>query len=90
VKKENTTLELMVQSCDELILEIATKTRLSRMGEDNHEDDSKDKDYDDENDGGDATAPPAVTPPADATPAAAALQLAVEEEEEDLEMLILE
>jgi hypothetical protein len=90
VKKENTTLELMVQSCDELILEIATKTRLSRMGEDNHEDDSKDKDDNDENDGGDATAPPAVTPPADATPAAAALQLAVEEEEEDLEMLNLE
>jgi hypothetical protein len=45
LKKENTTLELMVQSHDELVMEIAAETRLDKMGED------------DDNDGGDVVAP---------------------------------
>jgi hypothetical protein len=70
MKKENATLELMVQSCDELIKEIATETGLDRMGEDDDEDDNEDEDDDD---GGDVAAPPATMPPADATPATVAL-----------------
>jgi hypothetical protein len=66
LKKENTTLELMAQSRDELIMEIAVETRLDKMGEDDHDDNSEDED-DDEN-GGDAAAPPLLpchllTPP---------------------------
>jgi hypothetical protein len=92
LKKENLTMELIVQSCDELILEIDSEIRLDRIGED----DNKDKDDDDNDDGGDTAAPPttaplpAAAPPADATPATTALELDVEEEEEDLELLILE
>jgi hypothetical protein len=56
LKKENTTLELMAQSRDELIMEIVVETRLDKMGEDDHDDNSEDED-DDEN-GGDAAAPP--------------------------------
>jgi hypothetical protein len=80
----------MVQSHDELIMEIAVEIGLDRMGEDDDNDD----------DGGDAAVPPAAmpppitTPPADAvpdaTPTAATPELVVEEVEEDLEMLILE
>jgi hypothetical protein len=87
MKKENATLELMVQSCDELIKEIATETGLDRMGEDDDEDDNEDEDDDD---GGDVAAPPATMPPADATPATVAPELVVEEEEEDKEMMIPE
>jgi hypothetical protein len=43
----------MVESCGELLMEIARETRLDRMGE-------EEKDADD---GGDAAAPPAATPP---------------------------
>jgi predicted RNase H-like nuclease (RuvC/YqgF family) len=87
LKKENTTLESMVQSHDELIMEIVAETRLDRIGEDDDEDD---------NDGGDAAAPlaaeppPIAVPPTDAAPAATAPELVVEEEEEDSEMLIPE
>jgi hypothetical protein len=79
--KENTTLELMVQFCDELIMEIAAETGLDRMGEYDHEDDSEDGDDDD--DEGDAAAPPTIAPPADSTP-----EIVVEEKEEDPKMLI--
>jgi hypothetical protein len=75
----------MVQSCDELIMEIAAETGLDRMGED----DSDDEDEDD--DRGDAVAPPAATPSPTAAPPAATPEMVIgEEEEEDLEELVLE
>jgi hypothetical protein len=54
LKKENTTLELMVQSHVEPIMELSAENRLNRMGEDDDED---------EDDGGDAIAPPAAATP---------------------------
>jgi vacuolar-type H+-ATPase subunit I/STV1 len=56
LKEEKTTLEGMIQSCDELIMEIAEEYGLNRMGENN---DSEDEDDDDE---GNAVAPPALAP----------------------------
>ncbi len=62
LKEEKTTLEGMIQSRDELIMEMAEEYGLNRMGE-NDDDDNEDDD-----DGGEATAPPdAVPPPAPAT-----------------------
>jgi hypothetical protein len=58
LKKEKATLEGMVKSHDELIMEIIREIGLDRMGED-AEDGDKDEDG---NDGGDATAPPAAAP----------------------------
>jgi hypothetical protein len=52
----------MVESHDELIIEIAKEIVLDRMGED-----AEAKDEDDNN-GGDAASPPAPAPPAAATP----------------------
>jgi hypothetical protein len=46
----------MVESCDELLMEIARETGLDRMGEDDEEEEDAD-------DGGDATASPATSPP---------------------------
>jgi hypothetical protein len=55
LKEEKATLEGMVESRDELIIEIAKEIRLHHMGEDAEEDDEEeDKDDDD---GGDTTAP---------------------------------
>jgi hypothetical protein len=50
----------MVESRNELLMEIARETRLDHMGED-AEDEEEDEDADDE---GDATAPPIPAPPA--------------------------
>jgi hypothetical protein len=58
LREEKTTLEGMIQSCDELILEMADEYGLNRMGEN---DDGKDEDDDDE---GNAVAPLASTPAA--------------------------
>jgi chromosome segregation ATPase len=58
LREENTTLEGMIQSCDELILEMAEEYGLNRMGENN---DDKDEDDDDE---GNTVAPPALAPAA--------------------------
>jgi hypothetical protein len=74
LEEEKTTFEGMVESHDELIMEIARETGLDRMGEDD-EDEEEDEDADNE---GDAAAPPA--PPA-ATPEE------VVEEEEPIEMV---
>jgi hypothetical protein len=52
----------MVESHDELIIEIAKEIGLDRMGED-----AETKDEDDNN-AGDAASPPAPAPPAAATP----------------------
>jgi hypothetical protein len=58
LKEEKTTLEGMIQSRDELIMEMAEEYGLNRMGEN---DDDEDEDDDDE---GNAVAPPAPTPAA--------------------------
>jgi hypothetical protein len=54
LKEEKTTLEGMIQSHDELIMEMAEEYGLNRMGENN--------DDEDDDDDGNAAAPPAPTP----------------------------
>jgi hypothetical protein len=56
LKKEKNNVEGMIQSHDELIMELAKEYGLNRMGEN---DDNKDEDDDDE---GNAIAPPAPSP----------------------------
>jgi hypothetical protein len=58
LREARTTVEGMIQSRDELILEMAEEYRLNRMGEN---DDNEDEDDDDE---GNAVAPPAPAPTA--------------------------
>jgi hypothetical protein len=60
VNEEKATLEGMIQSHDELILEMAEEYRLNRMGEN---DNDEDEDEDDDNEGNTVT-PPAPTPAA--------------------------
>jgi hypothetical protein len=67
LEEENATLEGMVESHDELVMEIARETGLDRMGEDN-EDEEEDEDADD---GEDAAAPPVAASPPPAPPVAA-------------------
>jgi hypothetical protein len=67
LEEEKATLEGMVESRDELLMEIARETGLDRMGED--EDDEEEEE--DANNRGDATAPPAAAPSPPAPPAAA-------------------
>jgi hypothetical protein len=55
LKEEKATIDGMVESRDELIMDIAKETRLDRMGEDVEDYDEEDEDADD---GGDAIAPP--------------------------------
>jgi hypothetical protein len=69
LKEEKTTLEGMIQSHDELIMEMVEEYGLNRMGEN---DDDKDKD-DDDNKG------KAITPPAPAPPTAAPEEIIEEE-----------
>jgi hypothetical protein len=66
LEEEKATLEGMVESHDELLMEIARETRLDFMGED--EDDEEEEE--DANDRGDAAAPPAAAPPPLVPPAA--------------------
>jgi hypothetical protein len=63
LEEEKATLEGMVDSHDELLMEIARETRLDHMGE-GEDDEEEDEDA---NDGGDATVPPPLAPPT-ATP----------------------
>jgi hypothetical protein len=56
LKEERTTLEGIIQSCDELIMEMTEQYGLNRMGEN---DNDEDEDDDDE---GNVVAPPAPTP----------------------------
>jgi hypothetical protein len=56
LEEEKATLEGMVESRDELLMEIARETGLESMGEDEEEEE-------DTNDGEDAAAPPPPTPP---------------------------
>jgi hypothetical protein len=69
----------MVESHDELIMEITDEIGLNRMGEDaNNEEDDEDEDNDN---GGDTTAPPAVVPPPIPVPIAAPEVIIVEGED---------
>jgi hypothetical protein len=67
IEEEKATLEGMVESPIELLMEITRETGLDHMGED-VEDEEEDDDADD---GGDVAAPPAAAPPPLAPPAAA-------------------
>jgi hypothetical protein len=67
LEEEKATLEGIVESHDELLMEIARETRLVRMGED-EDDEEEEEDADDE---GEATAPPAAAAPPPAPPAVA-------------------
>jgi hypothetical protein len=67
LEEEKATLEGMVESRDELLMDIGRETRLDSMGEDD-EDEEEDEDADD---GGDVVAPPAATPQPPVPPAAA-------------------
>jgi hypothetical protein len=60
LEEEKATLEGMVESHDELLIEIARKMGLDCMGEDEDEEEEEE----DADDGGDAAAPPPPTPPA--------------------------
>jgi hypothetical protein len=64
LEEEKVTLEGMVKSSDELLMEIARETGLDHMRED--EDDEEEED-----DGGDAIAPPTTTPPPPVPPSTA-------------------
>jgi hypothetical protein len=59
LREERTTLERMIQSCDELILEMAEEYGLNCMG--GNDDDEEDENDDNE---GNAVAPPARAPAA--------------------------
>jgi hypothetical protein len=59
LEEEKASLEGMVESIDELLMEIAKETGLDRMGED-AEDEEEDEDADD---GEDVAAPPVPVPP---------------------------
>jgi hypothetical protein len=61
LEEEKATLEGMVESHDELLMEIARETGLDRMGEDEEEEDA--------DEGGDSATPPAAAPPPLAPPA---------------------
>jgi hypothetical protein len=64
-EEETATLEGMVESRDELLMEIARENRLNRMGEDD-EDKEEDEDADDGVDAPHAAAPPPPAPAATA------------------------
>jgi hypothetical protein len=59
LEEEKATLEEMVESRDELLMEIARETGLDRMGEDEDEKEEEE----DADDGGDVAAPSATAPP---------------------------
>jgi chromosome segregation ATPase len=65
LEEEKATLEEMVESRDELLMEIAREMGLDCMGEDEDEEEEEE----DADNRGDATAPPAAAPPPPAPPA---------------------
>ena len=82
LREEKATLEGMVQSRNELIVEMAAEFGLDRMGEDddeNDEEDDSEDEEDDDDDEGDAAAPPNVAP-----------EVIIGEEEEDPEEMVLD
>jgi hypothetical protein len=74
LEEEKATLQGIVESHDELLMEIARETALDRMGED-EDDEEKEEDADD---GGDAAAPLVAAPPPPAPLAATLEEIAVE------------
>jgi hypothetical protein len=66
LEEEKATLEEMVESCDELLMEITREMGLDRMGEDEDEEEEEE----DADDGGDGAAPHAAAPPPPAPPVA--------------------
>jgi hypothetical protein len=66
LEEEKATLEEMVESRDELLMEIARETGLDRMGEDEDEEEEEG----DADNGGDAATPPAAALPPPVPPAA--------------------
>jgi DnaJ-domain-containing protein 1 len=64
LEEDKATLEGMVKSHDELLMEVTRETGLDRMGEDEEEEEDAD-------DREDAAVPPTVVPPPPAPPAAA-------------------
>jgi hypothetical protein len=68
LEEEKATLEGMVESHDELLMEIIRETGLDHMGED--AEDEEEEEDEDADDGGDATAPPAPVPPPPMPPTA--------------------
>jgi chromosome segregation ATPase len=84
LKEEKAKLEGMIQSHDDLIMEMADEHGLNHMGE-NDEDDVEE---DDDDDGGDAATPPATAPsPIPMSPATALKVIIIEEEENPMEMV---
>jgi hypothetical protein len=77
VSDEKATLDGMVESHDELIMEIADEIGFNCMGEDAEDDD----------DGGDTVTPPAIAPSCVPAPPAAAREVIVIEEEDHVEMV---
>jgi peptidoglycan hydrolase CwlO-like protein len=71
LEEEKATLEGMVESRNELLMEISRETGQDHMGED-EDDEEKEEDADD---GGDAVAPPATTPPRPMPPAVASEEI---------------
>jgi hypothetical protein len=70
LKEEKANLEGMIQSRDELIMEMADEFGLNHMGEDNEDEDDDEEGND--NDRGDTVAPPAAVPPLIPVPPTAA------------------
>jgi peptidoglycan hydrolase CwlO-like protein len=68
LEEEKATLEGMVESHDEMLMDIARETRLGRLGEDDEEEEEEEEE--DADDGEDGAAPPATAPPPPAPPAA--------------------
>jgi hypothetical protein len=79
--EEKATLEGMIESHDELIMEIADEIRLSHMVEDTEDEE------DDDGDGGDATTPPAAMPPPISAPPTATHEEMVIKEEDPVDMV---
>jgi hypothetical protein len=75
----------MVESCNELIMEIADEIGVNLMGEDDDDEDEKDNsEEDDDGDGGDAVATPTVVPsPIPVPPVAAPEVIVIKVVEED-------
>jgi hypothetical protein len=59
----------MVESRDELLMEVARETGLDRMGEDDEDEEEEEEEDEDADDGEDAAAPSTAVPPPPAPPA---------------------
>jgi hypothetical protein len=83
LKEEKTKLDGMIESHNELIMEIAKEARLNCMGEVVEDEDE----HEDDDDEGDAAAPPTVAPTPIAVPPAAAREEIVINDEDSMEMV---